>query len=154
MGESLHGASLCGTADDFTVEASGPLVAYFTKTGGADVQRKLDAAQFEFTFEGGGGELREVVQRSRDQDDFVALPRVPQDPRNAFFEKGDGIHVAEKQVARNAGEIAFVVVLDGEEAVRQQAKGLRGPTKIICERNFVMLAKCREQIAFRARARE
>src|SRR5208337_5150460 len=106
--------------DDFAGEVAAPPPTRFCERSCTDTHRELDAASFQFAFERGCGQERQHLQSPADQDNFMALARMPDHTSNSFLEEGNGSHMTKHQVAIYASQVAFVVVLYGHKAFWQQ----------------------------------
>jgi len=129
--QGFDGVGFGGTIHGGAIQTAYPSTAMFFEAGGTEERAQLQATGFEFAGQRGSGEMRERFQGATDQNDFVSLANVPGDAGDPFFEKRDGVHITEDQIAGDVREVALIAMVNRKQTLGQEPQRLRGPAEVI-----------------------
>src|ERR1700693_333894 len=136
-----HGAAFRFAKHCVAKQPPRPLAAIFFEARGADLDSRLDAPSFQFTFQRGSGHVGQRLQRAGDENEFVSLTAVPAQTRDGFLENWERLQMPEHAVAPDSAEIALVRMLNGGKSMWKQTQSVRGPSHVICNGNLAPAAK-------------
>jgi len=112
--QGSQSANLGRSENRFADHVTGPESALFGELGGADPSFDCDAARFHFPLERRSRVLCKRFESATEQNNFVFLPRMPEDASDAFVEKREGVEVTQGARSAHLRQVTFVGALYGE----------------------------------------
>jgi hypothetical protein len=112
--QGKQSANFRRTGNRFADNVTGPESALFGELGGADPYFDWDTARFRFTLERRSRVLCKRFESATEQNNFVFLPRMPQNASDAFIEKREGVEMTQSERSAHVRQVTFITALYGE----------------------------------------